>query len=162
MTNTSSEPPQDRTSEHVIARECEWCGATITLNPRAQHQRYCSRGCRQRGYEVRTAQRRQEDDREAGTARPEGPVREIVERHTVRSVRRGRPPEPIRQPPRTERVEVPVVASPADAAQIVDYLAAATTAVENGTIPQHQYRKVFTAAGRLVQALNRTHPDGMY
>ena len=162
MTNTSSEPPQDRTSEHVIARECEWCGATITLNPRAQHQRYCSRGCRQRGYEVRTAQKRQQDDRAAGAAREEGPVREVVERHTVRSVRRGRAPRPVWQPPSAERVEVPVVASPTDAAQIADYLAAATAAVKDGRIPEHEYRRVFTAAGRLAAALHRAHPDGMY
>ena len=161
MTNTSSSD-SDRVYERPVARECAWCGEAITLNPRAQHQRYCSRSCRQRSYEVRTATTRQENDRAAGTARPEEPVREIVERHTVRSVRRGRAPQPIWQPPPAERVEVPVVASPADARQIADYLAAATAAVKAGTIPQHEFQRVFTAAGRLVRALHQSHPEGMY
>lgn len=154
--------PQERVSERVVARECEWCGAAIEVRPRAQHQRYCSRGCRQRAYEVRTAQRRQENERAAGTAREEGPVREVVERHTMRSVRRGRAPRPVWQPAAAERVEVPVVASPTDPDQIADYLAAATAAVKDGRIPEHEYRKLFRAAGQLVQALHRSHPRGMY
>lgn len=158
---------QDRTSERILARECEWCGATITLNPRAQHQKYCSRGCRQRGYEVRTAQKRQQNDRAAGTARHEGPVREVVERHTVRNVRRGRPAEPIWQPPRVERVEVevpvevPVVASPHSAREAADFMAVTAACISEGTIALHDHKRVYQGVRALLRAFDKTHPGGL-
>lgn len=71
--------------DKLLARTCDWCGADIELNSRGRHRRYCGRSCRQRAYEVRTAQRRQVDDRAAGTARGEDePVREVVERTVTR------------------------------------------------------------------------------
>ncbi|QUX26356.1 hypothetical protein [Nocardiopsis sp. MT53] len=74
--------------EKVIRRTCGWCGKDIA--PRAhgkgRPRTYCSRSCRQRAYEVRTANERLERDRAAGTARAaDDPVREVVERVVTRT-----------------------------------------------------------------------------
>lgn len=115
--------------DKLLARTCDWCGADIELNSRGRHRRYCSRNCRQRSYEVRTAQRRQEDDRAAGTARAaDEPVREVVERTVTRMhpLVAGRPraetwlepvEEPDEDPPRARELQRTLVQVAAEIAQ---------------------------------------------
>jgi len=148
---------RDRITEQPVARECAWCGDPIELRPRARHQRYCSRSCRQRAYEVRTATTRRQTDQAAGRARTEQePVREVVERVTVRTTRSRRPPA---LPPVVR--EVPVVAAPTKARQVSDFLDAAAAAVSDGTIPVHDLRRVNTAAHQLLKALDQAYPGGL-
>ncbi|CAL9611279.1 hypothetical protein [Nocardiopsis dassonvillei] len=155
--NDARDPRPDRVTERPVARECAWCGDPIQLRPRARHQRYCSRGCRQRAYEVRTAASRQQADQAAGRARTEDePVREVLERVTVRTARSRRPPA---LPPVVR--EVPVVAAPTKGRQVSDFLDAAAAAVADGTIPRHDLRRVHTSAHRLFKALDQAYPGGL-
>lgn len=167
MTNNDS---SDRVHERPLARECTWCAKPITVNPRAQHQRYCSRSCRQRAYEVRTAVRRAQDAQEAGTARPEGePIREVVERVTVRTVRMGRRPDPL--PPGVGRsrvverievpVEVPVVASPRSAREAADFMAVTAACLMDGSIGLHDHKRVYQGVRKLLRAFDQVHPGGL-
>ncbi|MFJ9558367.1 hypothetical protein ACIRPH_31555 [Nocardiopsis sp. NPDC101807] len=83
------EPPTVVTaSRRILMRTCEWCGTEITTQKhgRGGKRKYCSPAHRQRAYEVRTALRRQERDREAGTARrADEPVRELVQETVTRT-----------------------------------------------------------------------------
>lgn len=116
-------------TNRLLARTCHWCGSDIELNPRGRHRRYCSRSCRQRAYEVRTAAARQESDRAAGTARAaDEPVREVVERTVTRMhpFVAGRPraetwlepvEEPDEDPPRARELQRTLVQVAAEIAQ---------------------------------------------
>ncbi|MFP5372514.1 MAG: hypothetical protein ACLGI3_17440 [Actinomycetes bacterium] len=46
-------------SQRPSQTSCGWCGAAVEQGPAGRLRRYCDRSCRQRAYEVRTAQRRQ-------------------------------------------------------------------------------------------------------
>lgn len=161
----------ERVSERPVARECAWCGTPIELKPRAQHQRYCGRSCRQRAYEVRTAAARQEADRAAGTAREDGPVREVVEKVTVRTVRPRRavpwPLDPYRPRPHPalvveERViEVPIVAEPTSAREAADFMTLTAVAISDGTIGVYDHKRVYQGVKRLLAAFDKTHPGGL-
>lgn len=140
------------------------------MNPRAQHQQYCSRSCRQRAYEVRTAVRRAQDAQEAGEARPSGePVREVVERVTVRTVRMGRRPDPLPPGVGRPRVEVPVevpvevtvVASPRSAREAADFMAVTAACLMDGSIGLHDHKRVYQGVKALLRAFDRTHPGGL-
>lgn len=159
MTDHPREEPTrpDLTTDVPVVRECAWCSTPIRLRPRARHRRYCSQGCRQRAYEVRTAASRHQADQAAGRARAdEEPVREIVERVTVRTPRSHRPPAP---PPEVR--EVQVVADPTKARQISDFLDAAAKAITDGTIPAHDLRRIHTSTHRLLKALDQASPGGL-
>lgn len=172
MTN-NPDSPTERVHERPLARECAWCSDPIQLNPRAQHQRYCSRSCRQRAYEVRTAARRAQHSQEAGTARSEGePVREVVERVTVRTVRMGRRPDPL--PPGVGRprvvekrvevevpIEVPVVASPRSAREAADFMAVTAACLVDGSIGVHDHKRVYQGVRALLRAFDQVHPGGL-
>ncbi|WIN00108.1 hypothetical protein ACTOB_003791 [Actinoplanes oblitus] len=69
--------------EHVVQSPCGWCGEQIQQPPRGRKLRYCDRNCRQRAYEMRTAQARRQADVDAGRI-AEQPAERIVER-VVRS-----------------------------------------------------------------------------
>jgi hypothetical protein len=168
---TNPDSSDDRVRERPLARECAWCSDPIQLNPRAQHQRYCSRSCRQRAYEVRTAARRAQDAQDAGTARPEGePLREVIERVTVRTVRMGRRPDPlppgVGQPRVVERrvevpVEVPVVASPTSAREAADFMAVTAACLMDGSIGVHDHKRVYHGVRALLRAFDQVHPGGL-
>ncbi|WP_304456008.1 hypothetical protein [Nocardiopsis sp. YSL2] len=165
--NENADAQHDRVIERPVARECAWCGTAIEVKPRAQHQRYCGRSCRQRAYEVRTAAARQEADQAAGTARPDEPVREVVERVTVRTVRRGRPastpPWPAPAPRRVVEVpvEVPVVASPKSAREAADFMTLTAVAISDGTIGVYDHKRVYQGVKRLLAAFDKAHPGGL-
>ncbi|WP_017596436.1 hypothetical protein [Nocardiopsis potens] len=159
QTAAGGAPERQAVTSRAVVRECAWCGAAMEIRPRGQTRRYCTQGCRQRAYEVRTAERRRQAAIEAGQARPEGePVREVVERHTVRTV--------VRERIRERRVEVEVPAPPAPppavtARGVAAYLAEVEQAVLEGRIRHYDHRRVWTAITRLSAALGATHPGGL-
>lgn len=78
-TAASAGPDGVRATERLLQVDCEWCGTAVPYAGRGRPPRYCSRGCRQRAYELRTAQTRYDRDAAAGAVRTE-PVRRVVER----------------------------------------------------------------------------------
>jgi hypothetical protein len=66
-------------TERITGRSCAWCSSWITYSGSGRMPKYCKPGCRQRAYEVRTAEARRERDIAAGTA-TDAPVRETVNR----------------------------------------------------------------------------------
>ncbi|GAA2531764.1 hypothetical protein [Pilimelia columellifera] len=73
--------PQQRVYERPLIVLCQWCGEALLTPGRGPAPRYCSRpkSCRQRAYELRTAQARADADAAAGRLREE-PVRQVIER----------------------------------------------------------------------------------
>jgi hypothetical protein len=65
--------------EHLVQAPCGWCGEPIQQPSRGRKLRYCNRSCRQRAYEIRTAQARRQTDVDAGRITQE-PAERIVER----------------------------------------------------------------------------------
>ncbi|GAB7046584.1 hypothetical protein [Catenuloplanes indicus] len=65
--------------ERDLQTPCGWCGNPIAQPPTGRRLRYCDRSCRQRAYEVRTAQRRLQRDVDAGVVRT-APAERVVER----------------------------------------------------------------------------------
>ncbi|MBV2367125.1 hypothetical protein [Streptomonospora nanhaiensis] len=180
------------TQERTLVRECAWCGTPIELRPRAGHQRYCTRSCRQRAYEVRTAAVRHGRDLAAGTARdPQEPVREVVERHTVRTVVRRSPvvplpswpqtpvpppePEPpVRPRPRGIRPTPPAPPPPAAAAfgfgpaadrglgqDAVQRLREIAARIRTRAIPTADHPDILAAAGEILTELSAATPGGL-
>lgn len=145
----------EQSKERVISRECAWCGAAFEPGRRAGHQRYCTRACRQRAYEVRTAERRRERDVGAGRVRTSGdPVREVVERHTVRTVVRTGPPRPVAVPP-------PAPPDPPRARELQEHIEAAAAAVRSGRIGPWDHRRLYGAVMAVLAALDAEHPGGL-
>ncbi|MFI5837713.1 hypothetical protein ACIA5A_28950 [Micromonospora sp. NPDC051300] len=66
-------------TEHEIETPCGWCGNAIVQPPTGRKRRYCDRSCRQRAYELRTAQRRHQSDVDAGRIRSV-PAQRVIER----------------------------------------------------------------------------------
>lgn len=65
--------------EREIQSPCGWCGQAIVQPVRGRKLRYCDRSCRQRAYELRTAQARHGRDLAADRVRVE-PAGRVVER----------------------------------------------------------------------------------
>ncbi|MER5624338.1 hypothetical protein ABT061_25220 [Streptosporangium sp. NPDC002544] len=70
-----------RVHERLEGRSCGWCGVHVAYSGRGRPAIYCSKSCRNRAWEVRSAEARLQRDIAAGTVRTE-PVREVV-RETV-------------------------------------------------------------------------------
>jgi hypothetical protein len=69
-----------QTSETIVARTCAWCGREMAIAQRSgRPRRYCSKSCRNRASELRTAAPRLARQLAAGRLAT-GPVREVVER----------------------------------------------------------------------------------
>ncbi|MBM0279830.1 hypothetical protein [Micromonospora tarensis] len=66
-------------TEREIETPCGWCGNAIVQPARGRKKRYCERSCRQRAYELRTAERRHQGDVDAGRIRTV-PAQRVVER----------------------------------------------------------------------------------
>lgn len=72
---------KDRTHERLVSIECAHCGAVTAYRGSGRRPRYCSPTCRTRAWELRRATTRLERDDPRPTV-----VREVVERHTERTV----------------------------------------------------------------------------
>lgn len=71
--------------DRLQGRTCAWCTTYVPYSGRGRPPRYCSKSCRNRAWEVRTAERRLQRDIAAAAVRAE-PVRE-VRTEPVREVR---------------------------------------------------------------------------
>jgi hypothetical protein len=122
---------------------------------RGRPPRYCSDAHRQRAYEVRTAQARQERDAAAGKLRTE-PVREVVERvETVtKTVVRQGPVKVVRVPGRRASGEpYTLPESPMEWFQALQYLAGDATSEAAWLTPQ--WRRALADACDEVAAILR-------
>ncbi|MEU4165150.1 hypothetical protein AB0E94_52790, partial [Actinoplanes sp. NPDC026670] len=66
-------------TEREIETPCGWCGNAIVQPTTGRRRRYCDRSCRQRAYELRTAQRRHQADVDTGRIRSV-PAPRVIER----------------------------------------------------------------------------------
>ena len=73
--------PPETVRERPVLVQCQWCGESLLCAPRGPAPRYCPRPktCRQRAYEVRTAQARADADPVDG-GRSTEPIRQVIER----------------------------------------------------------------------------------
>ncbi|GGL56668.1 hypothetical protein [Planomonospora parontospora] len=85
-----------RATYSLDGRTCAWCREMVPYSGRGRPAVYCSKACRNRAWEVRSAERRLQRDIAAGVLRTE-PVRELI-RETVTETRtvtvRPKPPAP--------------------------------------------------------------------
>ncbi len=78
---TDQNPTDADPAERLVRRTCAWCGTWIEYSGRGRRPTYCTKSCRNRAWEVRSAEARAERDRDAGTATAKTePVREVVSR----------------------------------------------------------------------------------
>lgn len=68
-----------RTRERLRERDCAWCGRMVSYGGVGRPPVYCGKSCRNRAWEVRSAQRRLGRDIAAGLVLT-APRREVVER----------------------------------------------------------------------------------
>jgi len=74
---TSNEGQDDVDGVRIERRTCAWCGEWMTYSGHGPMRTYCSKSCKNRAWELRSAERRLGRDLAAGRADP-GPVREVV------------------------------------------------------------------------------------
>lgn len=68
-------------NERLVRRTCAWCGTWIEYSGRGRRPTYCSKSCRNRAWEVRTADARLHRDQDAGAVPAAAePIREVVSR----------------------------------------------------------------------------------
>jgi hypothetical protein len=132
-----------RITEAAVTRTCAWCGDEMTLTQRTgRPRRYCSKSCRNRASELRTAVPRLALQLAAGRVAA-GPVREVVER--------------------TVSLTEPLI--PVDAhgwAAALTELARQLGDPGSKTAREHwQHRRLLTALTEAVTALDRAHPGGL-
>ncbi|MEV3986906.1 hypothetical protein [Nonomuraea sp. NPDC049758] len=135
--------------DRLQGRTCAWCATYISYSGRGRPPRYCSKSCRNRAWEVRTAERRLQRDIATAAVRAE-PVREVHTQTTVRT--------------RT-RVEIRVERRPPATAQDwVKHLAALTDQLRAGgsLAPQHwHHNKLYNALMKALMAVGEAHPGGL-
>ncbi|MEV4382196.1 hypothetical protein [Streptosporangium sp. NPDC049644] len=73
-----------RVDERLEGRSCGWCGVFVAYSGRGRPPSYCSKSCRNRAWEVRSAEARLQRDIAAGTVRT-GPVREVIRQTVVQT-----------------------------------------------------------------------------
>jgi len=146
----------ETTRRRLVSRACAWCGEPVPYSGRGRPPKYCCKAHRNRQWEVDTARRRQERDREAGTARTEDEaVREVI-----REVR-------TRTATRSARMEVPVPvyrerpARPEKAREVADFLEQAAAAVRRGDIGHYDHRRIMRSVRQLLAAIDATYPGGL-
>ncbi|MCW2942807.1 MAG: putative 25 [Actinomycetia bacterium] len=76
-------------TERSAGRDCAWCGTWIVHTGKGRPRRTCSKACRNRVSELKTASARLDRDLAAGRI-PTQPRREVVER-TVTEIREAVP-----------------------------------------------------------------------
>src|SRR5690625_4399112 len=149
MADETNEPEivQERTRR--VPTACAWCGTELTDTGKGRPRRYCSRSCRQREYELRSAQARYDRDLEAGAARDhDEPVAETV----TRTVYVERSPLP----------HVQVTNMPDLRARAVqEHLEEVAKAVRDGRIAAHDHPRVWRGVQALLAALDDAHPGGI-
>jgi hypothetical protein len=133
--------------DRLVSRSCAWCGEAVTYSGRGRPPRFCKPSHRKRANELEHAQRRA-DAAAARGERIDGPVREVVERTTVRTVR-----PPVRGAART------VVREPALPGEWQATLQALVEAAGAGSIPP-AYREGLASLADTASRLLRASTDG--
>ncbi|RVX39148.1 hypothetical protein EDD27_1495 [Nonomuraea polychroma] len=135
--------------DRLQGRTCAWCATYIPYSGRGRPPSYCSRSCRNRAWEVRTAERRLQRDIAAAAMRAE-PVRE-VRTETITRTRTRVQTRLERRPPSTAK-------------DWVEHLAALTGQLrKDGTLaPRHwDHRKLYHALMEALVVLGDAHPGGL-
>lgn len=147
------------TRRRLVSRTCAWCGEPVPYTGRGRPPKYCSKSHRNRAWEVSTAARRQERDRQADAARGEDePVREVIRETVTRTATRtARVEVPIPVPGRVRTVQVPVpVERPVrleSAVEVCAVLSAVEQAVRQGRFPSEGLDHVRRRAAGLIEAI---------
>lgn len=118
--------------ERLAQSPCGWCGTAITQPARGRRLRYCDRSCRQRAYELRTAQARHDRDVDAGVVRTE-PAERVIERTVHRR-------------------------HPDTAGGWATALAELARQIAAGTLPAHTHGQIRHALAQVRTALDATAP----
>jgi len=144
-----------RVTERVVGRDCEHCGTWVDYSGTGRPPRYCSKNCRNRASELRTAEARIGRQLAAGQLRTE-PVREVIERTTERVIERTR----------TRYAALPAAAQPAPAtarewAAQLHQLAADLRAPGPLQRRHFDHRHLHHALADVLAALNDVHPGGL-
>jgi len=94
--------PTDPNRDLLISRTCGWCGSVMTYSGSGRPRTYCRKSCRNRAWELRTAEARLGRDLTAGRATAE-PVREVISRPPTLppAPRAPAPPKPLKVPTKT-------------------------------------------------------------
>lgn len=145
----------ETTRRRLVSRTCAWCGEPVPYSGRGRPATYCSKAHRNRAWEVATAARRQERDRQTGEARgEEEPVREVIRETVTRTATRS---ARIEVPGRVRTVEVPVeVERPVrleSAMEVCAVLSAVEQAVREGRFPEEGLDHVLRRAADLIEAI---------
>ena len=151
------------TRRRLVSRTCAWCGEPVPYTGRGRPPKYCSKAHRNRAWEVSTAARRQERDRQADAARGEDePVREVIRETVTRTATRtARVEVPIPVPGRVRTVQVPVeveVERPVrleSAVEVCAVLSAVEQAVREGRFPSEGLDHVRRRAAGLIEAIQK-------
>ncbi len=140
-----SEDPAD---ERLVSRTCGWCGELMVYRGVGRRPKYCSKSCKNRAWEVRSAQRRLDRDIAAGTASTE-PVREVV----------SRPPKPEPKAP------APRQAAPRAPVRIADWvklLAVLEEQLHGELGPKYwDHPKLLKSLNSVLGALDQATPGGL-
>ncbi|GGK94045.1 hypothetical protein Ppa06_70010 [Planomonospora parontospora subsp. parontospora] len=139
-----------RAEYRLGGRTCAWCGQYVAYSGRGRPASYCSKSCRNRAWEVRSAEARLQRDIAAGALRTEPvreTIREIVTENTI-VVRRTKPD--------------PIV--PTAARQWIDVLAELREQLRTGELGRKhwQHAKLYDALADVVTALGEAHPGGLH
>jgi hypothetical protein len=146
----------ETTRRRLVSRTCRWCGKPVPYSGRGRPPAYCSKSHKNRQWEVDSARRRQERDREAGAARPEDePVREVIRETVTRTATRSARIEV----PRPYPVERP--ARPDTAREVADYLDQVAAAVRSGKIMHFEHRRIMRSMRAVLAAIDATYPGGL-
>ncbi|GAA1018512.1 hypothetical protein Aple_081290 [Acrocarpospora pleiomorpha] len=136
----------DRVVVRLESRTCGWCGLTMPYSGRGRPREYCSKSCRNRAWEVRSALRRQQRDVAAGTATV-GPVREVVREFVV---------DPVADRAGPARV-------PGTTVEWLTMLGARAEQLHGGELRHRHWdhRRLWRALSEVAAALGQAHPGGL-
>lgn len=144
--NAENGAQEDAEPARLLRRTCAFCGSWIDYSGAGRYPTYCSKSCRNRAWEVRSAERRlgRTLTAGAGTVATTGePVREVVTR-VVREHPRG--------------VRTPTAA--AEWTRHLEELARQLRAEQLGR--EHwNHGRLFAAVTEVLAALDEAHPGGL-
>ncbi len=138
-----------RVQERLEGRSCGWCNVFVAYSGRGRPRLYCSKSCRNRAWEVRSAETRLQRDIAAGAARSE-PVREVI-RQTVVQTRPASPPA---------EQGAPAVLAAAGWMALLAELAEQLREGELGRQHWH-HEKLYGRLTEVAAALGEAYPGGM-
>jgi len=146
-----------RVHERLEGRACGWCGVFVAYSGRGRPRLYCSKSCRNRAWEVRSAEARLQRDIVAGTARSE-PVREVIRQTVVQT----RPAPPPIAPSGAEQ-NAPAADSPTTATGWMALLQELTEQLREGELGrQHwHHEKLYRRLVDVAATLGEAYPGGM-